>query len=107
MLSYLPIVAPVIAILNGVIAVYVAQFKPEQARAKLALLGVAIILGASAAGATIWSQHYVVQQQEADKNERAATRRNLAAFINSSAIILKDLTSASANQQEARVQADA
>lgn len=81
MLSYAPTVAPVIAIINAVIAVYVAQFKPEQVRAKKILLAVAIALGVLSAGATIWAQHDILSQQQAERDRRASIRARLATYI--------------------------
>ena len=84
MLQYLSVVAPVIAIINGVIAVFVAQFKPDEWRAKIILLSIAITLGILAAGATILYQYNTVRQQQQEKDKRTEIRKRIAEFIVSS-----------------------
>jgi hypothetical protein len=79
--DYAPVIAPVVAILNGVIAVAVAQFKPEDNRTKYVLLAVALVLGFFAAGATIYNQRQIVEKHEGDAAKLAETRRKLGELI--------------------------
>jgi hypothetical protein len=95
--DYLPIVAPVIAILNGAIAVFISHFKPEERRTKIVLLSVAILLGGGAAGATIYGQSLTLQKQMNEAKERSEIRERLGGFIARAEFLLGVLRDPSKN----------
>jgi hypothetical protein len=79
--DYANVIAPVIAIINSVIAVSVAHFKPEDRRLKILLLVAAIFLGMAAAGSTIYGQVVTVRKQAAETAQRAQISQRLGEFI--------------------------
>jgi hypothetical protein len=81
--NYINIVPSLIAIINTVIAVWVAQFKPERIKLKIALLITAIVLGLAAAGATTFAQYQQVKKEEADKIRMREIREKIGEFISS------------------------
>jgi hypothetical protein len=100
MSPYLSSVPTIIAVINSVIAVYATQFKPEERRIKITLLVVAVALGIVAAGSTILSQHYALQQQEVERKDRAEKRDKIGAFIKRSSILLSELQNNSNSDDE-------
>ena len=79
--DYAALVAPTAAIINGFIAVVVAQFFKEHRIAKIILVAAAGILGAAAIGATIYSQHQIVADRLAEAQRHKEIREQLGVFI--------------------------
>jgi hypothetical protein len=61
MWDYVPVVPMLIALVNGVIAVYVGHFKPENQWLKVTLLLFAIVASLAAAATTVAGQYHTVQ----------------------------------------------
>jgi hypothetical protein len=81
MWDYVPVVPTLLAIVNSVIAVWMAQFKPESQRLKVGLLLFAIVAGLAAAGATIAATYHVVQSAKQVQAENAQTLATLGDLI--------------------------
>jgi hypothetical protein len=86
--DYGALVAPVAAIINGFIAVVVAQFYKDHPFAKALLVVAAGVLGGAAIGATIFYQNLVISDREAatamhdaEIAKRKAIREKLGSFI--------------------------
>ena len=79
--DYANVIAPVIAIVNSVIAVSVAHFKPEDRKLKISLLVAAIVLGTLAAGGTIYGQVVTVRKQAAETSRKTQIHERLGNFI--------------------------
>jgi phosphate/sulfate permease len=79
--DYANIIAPIIAIINSVIAVSVSHFKPERQSLKIALLVVSIVLGLGAATGTIYGQYIVVTKMETDAVKRTEIHKRLGELI--------------------------
>jgi hypothetical protein len=79
--DYGVLVAPVAAILNGLIAVLIAQFFRDRLFAKIFLVVFAGILGAAAIAATIYNQHEAVAAQKAEVQHRKEVQEQLGRFI--------------------------
>jgi hypothetical protein len=86
--DYAPVIAPVIAIINSVIAVSIAHFRPEKQRLKLTLLSLSIGLGLVAAGGTIFGQYIVVTKQADEANKRIEIQKRLGELIAQGDVIL-------------------
>jgi hypothetical protein len=86
--DYSAIIAPVIAIINSVIAVSVSHFKAESQPLKVALLVTSIALGLVAAGGTIYGQYIVVTKHTAEFARRTEIHRRLGELIAQGDIIL-------------------
>ncbi len=81
MWDYLSVVPTVIAIVNSVIAVGAAHFKPESQWLKVGLLLFAIFAGLGAAAATVAGQYHAVQAAKQAQAETAETLAALGKFI--------------------------
>jgi hypothetical protein len=103
--NYMSAIAPIIAILNSVIAVGVSQFKPEDNRIKIGLLVASIVLGCLAASATIYGQGLVLEKQEKDAANRAEIRAKLGSFIVKADEFLATLADPNAPMPEVEVNA--
>ena len=79
--DYGALIAPVAAIVNGFIAVVVAQFFKDHRLAKVLLVVAAGVLGAAAIGATILSQRQLVEAKREAQARQAETREGLGKFI--------------------------
>jgi hypothetical protein len=91
--DYAPVIAPVIAIVNSVIAVSVAHFRPENQRMKLTFLSISIVLGLVAASGTILGQYIVMAKQTAEANKRTEIHKRLGELIaqgDSILLVLRD-----------------
>jgi hypothetical protein len=65
--DYGALIAPIAAIINGFIAVLVAQFFKDRPAAKVLLVMVAGVLGIAAIGATVLSQRQILAVKTADQ----------------------------------------
>ena len=90
--DYANVIAPVIAIVNSVIAVSVSHFKPERQRLKIVLLVASIAFGLAAAAGTIYGQYIVVKKQEAEAARRIEIHKRLGELIAQGDVILLVLT---------------
>jgi hypothetical protein len=79
--DYVGLVAPTAAIINGFIAVVVAQFYKDHPVAKVLLVGMAGVLGVAAIGATFYGQYKVVSEKTADATGRRDIQESLGSFI--------------------------
>jgi hypothetical protein len=79
--DYLGLIPSTAAIINGFIAVLVAQFYKDRPTAKIILLVFAGALGFAAIVATFCSQHEVLSAQAAEKAHRAEVRQAIGKFI--------------------------
>jgi len=79
--DYGNLIAPTAAILNGFIAVLIAQFFKDHPVAKIVLVVAAGALGAAAIGATFYSQYQIAMTKSADDARRTMIRENLGTFI--------------------------
>ena len=86
------VIAPVIAIVNSVIAVSVSHFKPEKQRLKIALLSTSIALGLIAAGGVIYGQYLVVHQRAQEAASRREISESLGQFIDQGRILMTQCT---------------
>jgi hypothetical protein len=107
--DYLGIVPSTAAIINGFIAVLVAQFYKERTVAKVVLVLTAGLLGLAAIGTTIYSQRLAIIDKQTDFDRR---RDKLGAFIAQGTALMErcsdnaqPLPQAEANQWAARVEA--
>jgi hypothetical protein len=69
------------AIVNGLIAVLIAQFFKERPAARIFLVGMASILAVAAVGATFCGQSQVVAARDADQTHRRDLREALGSYI--------------------------
>jgi hypothetical protein len=67
-------IAPTAAIINGFIAVVVAQFFKDHRVAKIFLVAAAAILSAAGIGATFYSAHQIAVVQVAQDEKRLAMK---------------------------------
>ncbi len=79
--NYGPLIAPTAAIINGFIAVLVAQFFKDRPGAKFGLVVAAGMLGAVAVGAIFYSQHQIVVDKLADAKRHKEIKEQLGVFI--------------------------
>jgi hypothetical protein len=79
--DYGALIAPTAAIINGFIAVLVAQFFKDHPVAKCLLVIAAAILGTAAIGATFYTQHQIVADRAAEKDRQRQIREQLGQFI--------------------------
>jgi hypothetical protein len=79
--DYLGIIPSTAAIINGFIAVLVAQFYRERPVAKVVLVVTAGVLGLAAIGTTVYSQHLAIIDQQSDVERRWDIRQKLGDFI--------------------------
>jgi hypothetical protein len=79
--DYGALIAPIAAIINGFIAVVVAQFFKDRPAAKVLLVVAAGFLGIAAIGATILTQRQIVASKTADQLRQKETRETIGGFI--------------------------
>jgi hypothetical protein len=79
--DYVGLVAPTAAIINGFIAVVVAQFYKDHPVAKALLVVMAGVLGVAAIGATFYGQYKVFSEKTADATRRRDIQESLGSFI--------------------------
>jgi hypothetical protein len=73
--------ASAVAVLNGFIAVLIAQLFPDYPIAKLLLVVAAGLLGAAAICATFYTQHQIVTTRDANMAKKKYIREQLGKFI--------------------------
>jgi hypothetical protein len=91
MWDYVPVVPALIAVVNGVIAVWMAHFKPERQKLKVGLLLFAIVAGLGAAAATVAGQYHTMQATKQAQAEAAETLTPLGRFIGEGDMLLGSL----------------
>ena len=69
-----------VAIMNGFIAVIVAQFYKDRPTAKVILISIAGALSAIAIGATFYNQHLIVVERDAREQRVKEIRDSLGEF---------------------------
>jgi hypothetical protein len=79
--DYLSTVPTAIAIMNGFIALVVANFYKEHRTAKIVLVVVTAIFSAAAIGATIYSQYSMLAAKAAEAARKNAIHEQLGIFI--------------------------
>lgn len=79
--DYGALIAPTTAILNGFIAVLVAQFFKDHPLAKVLLVIAAGVLGSVAIGATFYSQRQIVAERDAHAERNKEIREQLGSLI--------------------------
>jgi hypothetical protein len=79
--DYGTLIAPIAAILNGFIAVLVAQFFKDHTVAKVLLVLAAGVLGAAAIGATVAGQHEAITQKTVQQTRHREIRDTIGKFI--------------------------
>jgi hypothetical protein len=79
--DYGALIAPITAIINGFIAVVIAQFFKDRPAAKVLLVVAAGLLGAAAIGATILNQRQIVAAKNAEQLRQRETREALGTFV--------------------------
>jgi hypothetical protein len=79
--DYGTLIAPTAAIINGFIAVVVAQFFKDRPSAKVLLVVAAGLLGVAAISATILSQRQTLATKTADKIQQKEIRETIGRFI--------------------------
>jgi hypothetical protein len=79
--DYGGLVAPAAAIINGFIAVLIAQFFRNYPIVKLVLVIAAGFLGFAAIGATFYTQHQIVSDRAAAVGKQATIREILGLFV--------------------------
>lgn len=94
--DYVGLVAPSVAVINGFIAVLVAQFYKDDPTARTVLVVGAGLLGAAAIGATFYSQYQIVLERTAEKARRTQIRRRLASFISDGSALMSQCADANA-----------
>ena len=101
--DYVGLVPSGIAVLNGAIAVAVAQFPLKDARDKWTLVTAILVLGLFAIVANVWSNNITLQrkaeeqaQQAAAQAQRRAVREQLGTFIDEGTALQRLCT----NEQE-------
>jgi hypothetical protein len=88
--DYGVLVAPTAAIINGFIAVLVAQFFKDHPVAKVLLVVSAGALGTAAIAATFYTQHQIVAAQKADAQRRQELRNTFGNFISEGLKLIAD-----------------
>jgi hypothetical protein len=86
--DYGALIAPTAAILNGFIAVLVAQFFKDHRRAKVLLVIAAGVLGSAAISATFYAQHQIVAERDAAIQKNKEIRERLGALIQEGASLI-------------------
>jgi hypothetical protein len=79
--DYGALIAPTAAIVNGFIAVVVAQFFKNRPWAKVLLVAAAGLLGVGAIGATFYSQNQIVAERAAEARREREIRAQIGVFI--------------------------
>ena len=73
--------ASAVAVLNGFIAMLIAQLFPDYPIAKVLLVASAGLLSAAAICATFYTQHQIVATRDAETTRRLAIREGLGSFV--------------------------
>jgi hypothetical protein len=79
--DYVGVIPSTAAVLNGFIAVIVAQFFKDHPIAKVILVVAAGLLGVVAIGATIYGQREITAQRDADLKRKQDIRRTLGSYL--------------------------
>jgi len=88
--DYGGLIAPVAAIVNGFIAILVAQFFKDNTKAKVILVVSAAILGVAAIGASILNQRQVLAIKIAEQERSKQNREALGSFIGEGLALIAD-----------------
>jgi ABC-type transport system involved in cytochrome bd biosynthesis fused ATPase/permease subunit len=79
--DYGALISPIAAVINGFIAVLVANFLKDNAKAKVVLVVSAALLGIAGIGASILSQRQLLSVKIAEQTKNKARREALGSFI--------------------------
>jgi hypothetical protein len=79
--EYLNLLPAAAAVINGFIAVVIANFLRDRRRIRVSLVVTAGMLGASAIGATFYSQHLAIAQRAEERVWWGRVREQLGVFI--------------------------
>jgi hypothetical protein len=79
--DYVGLIPSSAAIVNGFIAVLIAQFFKDRPIARAVLVGFAFVLGGAAIGATFYGQSQVIAARDADTKHRHDIREAFGEFI--------------------------
>jgi hypothetical protein len=79
--DYIPVLPSVAAVINGFIALLVAQFFKEHPRSKAVLVGSAFLLGLASVGGTIYAQSRTIADKHAAHDRTVETRNKLGEFL--------------------------
>jgi hypothetical protein len=90
--DYIGLLPATAAIINGFIAVIVAQFFKDHHKPKIVLVVMAGLLGVVAIGATFYAQHQIVVGKTAEEAKRAAIREELGVFISEGNDLMAECT---------------
>ncbi len=90
--DYGALIAPIAAIINGFIAVIVAQFFKDRAAAKVLLVVTAGLLGAAAIGATVLSQRQFLATKTAEQLRQKEIRETIGRFISEGSVLAATCT---------------
>jgi hypothetical protein len=93
--DYVGLIPSSAAIVNGLLAVLIAQFFKERPIARAILVGVAFILGGAAIGATFYGQSQVIAARDADTKHRHDIRAAFGEFISQGREIEKKIADTS------------
>src|SRR5690348_9443104 len=79
--DYGALISPIAAVINGFIAVLIANFLKDNAKAKVVLVVSAALLGIAGIGASILSQRQLLSVKIAEQTKNKARREALGSFI--------------------------
>src|SRR5580704_6827127 len=79
--DYAGIIPSVIAVMNGLFAVYVVHYPFESPAAKLSFIVIIISLSIAAIGATFYSQYLIITGRAKERARILIVREQLGAFI--------------------------
>ena len=88
--DYIGLGATIIALINGVLAVLIAQYPLKTSKAKRRFIGVIILLSLCAAGADIDSRYHELSKQSQDRADRTAIHDHLGNFIVQGVVLQND-----------------
>ena len=80
-IDYIGVVPSAIAIVNGFVAVVVAQFFKEHPTAKTVLVVCTGVFGCLAIGTTVYGQHQIIVQRDNDAKRKIEIRERLGLYI--------------------------
>jgi hypothetical protein len=89
--DYVGLGATIIALINGVLAVLIAQYPLKTSRAKRRFIAVVILLSLCAAAADIGSRYHELSRQSQDRADRKAVHDYLGEFIVQGVVLQNDL----------------
>jgi hypothetical protein len=89
--DYIGLGATIIALINGVLAVLIAQYPLKTSKAKRRFIAVIILLSLCAAAADIGSRYHELSKQSQDRADRKAVHDHLGDFIVLGVVLQNDL----------------